>query len=693
MTSRTHENILQDLQSSDEELRWLAVGKLSQLPADAAVAALVAQLGDPSWRVRKAAIEGLVKTPELGRAVEALVAALADGENPGRRNAALQALTRCGRAAVPALIRASRSTDVDVRKQVVDALAGIGLPEASGRLIEILRDEDPNVRGAAADALGSTGGGEVNQALLRVVQEDVEPLVRLSALRSLGRLEGELPVQALEGALAEALLRPAALVLLGASDDPGAVDPLLKALEDPARSTREAAMEAIVRLAARSDFAAPVPIVERLRARSADDGVLVEDGGERLREADLPRRMLIVQFFGLLHNPQTVLPMLEAGRDEALTEIALSALESFGEVADQQVAAGWGRIAPATRTLACALLARTRGNAGEELLRKLLEDADPELRAAAAAALGTRGCSAMLPELVAGLLEACEDGPEAIDAQESFCEAIVAIAAAGDAAGGRRAVSLLDAKLEAAGEDFRLAAARILGRVGSREDVSRLELMLSDPSPQVRRASVEALARVAPDTCEPLRLGLADEAAQVRIGAVAALAASGDPSVVRDLRRVLADPQERVRAAVVRALGSWLTHHGARHPQYRAPALEALCSVLPEGGAVAMAAVETLQALGGPDAVERVRGLLTARDPELVQNAVACIGQHAAAEELQDLIPLISHDHWMVRAQAVEVMSARNVARAVPALLRRLEVEQDNFVRDALMGALARLEQ
>ena len=59
---------------------------------------------------------------------------------------------------------------------------------------------------------------------------------------------------------------------------------------------------------------------------------------------------------------------------------------------------------------------------------------------------------------------------------------------------------------------------------------------------------------------------------------------------------------------------------------------------------------------------------------------------------MEDLLPLVAHDHWLVRAETVQVLSDRSVVRAVPALLRRLEAESDDFVRDALLRALARLE-
>ena len=196
METLERDSLFADLGHSDEEIRRLAVERLSMLPAAEAVAPLVDSLGDPSWRVRKAAVERLTALEDVSGPVRALVPALADGENPGRRNAALEALTRFGAAAVPVLVEASHDADVDVRKQAVDALASIGAPAAAQRLAELLGDVDPNVRAATAEALGAIGAHEAVALLEARVEADPEPLVRLSALRSLARLEVSVPVGA-----------------------------------------------------------------------------------------------------------------------------------------------------------------------------------------------------------------------------------------------------------------------------------------------------------------------------------------------------------------------------------------------------------------------------------------------------------------------------------------------------------------
>ena len=125
LDARDRASIVGDLESEDAELRRLAIERSRTLPWDEAIRLLVDRLGDASWRVRKAAVERLVACPDSACTAEALIGALGDGENPGRRNAAVEALVACGARVVPHLVAAMTDRDGDVRKLVVDALAGI----------------------------------------------------------------------------------------------------------------------------------------------------------------------------------------------------------------------------------------------------------------------------------------------------------------------------------------------------------------------------------------------------------------------------------------------------------------------------------------------------------------------------------------------------------------------------------------
>lgn len=692
MESRERENVLADLAHADDELRRLAVERLGTFSPVEAIPHLVDSLGDSSWRVRKAAIDRLAASPELTRAVHALVEALADGENPGRRNAALEALIRTGAAAIPVLLEATTDRDVDVRKQVVDVLAGIGDAAAGTRLRELLRDEDANVRAAAADAIGAIGLPDSVADLLHCAGNDVEPLVQLSALRALARVEVSFQVADVSAALDSPLLRAAAIAALGNSDDPAAFDALLKALESSTRSAREAAVEALLSQASRVGPDEAVRFGDRLRESwNRPDGFL-EDAALRLIEGPLSARLAWAQFLGLLRLSDAVAPLLEAGCDEALAEVVCGVLESYGEAAEQRIDAHWDGIGPDARTLACRVLGRTRGEAGDDRLRSALAAADPALRLAATEAAGLRGRSCLLPDLIARLAGVTGGGfdTDGVDEGRAIANAIALVTEAGGDDVQTRAIELLGDRLAGASEQYRLAATEVLGRVGRPADVSRIELLLSDPSDRVRRAATGALVRVAPAITEPLRLAMADESATVRIGAATALASSGQPQVIADLAHLAEDEDPRVRAAAMRAVGLWAADRD--EPAGGERAISLLAIGLRKGGAVAMSSLESLARIGGAGVVPLARAALDDVDPEIVRAALTCIGEHGTRADLEETVALFSHADWAVRAKAVQVLADNRVAESVPAMLRRLDVEQDEFVRTGLLQALEVLE-
>lgn len=293
LLDREQVSVMVDLESPDEEIRRLAVERLLTLPAVEAVPRLIDGLGDPSWRVRKSAVERLVSCSDSERVVEALIGALSDGENPGRRNAAVEALVHCGSSVVPALVATLESPDVDVRKLAVDAIAGIGDAAARDPLLGVLGDPDPNVRAAAADALGVIGGPEMQGRLgeLALAPEE-DPLVRLSALRSLVRMEARVDAPRLEALLGEAVLRPAVYTLLGDSPQDSALELLLKGVVSSSRAAREAAITALLKRLSAADGAAAERIRERVRETASASDALLPMVCDRLHDADLPTRLV-----------------------------------------------------------------------------------------------------------------------------------------------------------------------------------------------------------------------------------------------------------------------------------------------------------------------------------------------------------------------------------------------------------------
>lgn len=688
------ESIVQDLESPDDELRRFAVERIEEVPPGERLALLVEALGDPSWRVRKAAVERVVAHGDNDAVARDLIEALADGDNPGRRNSAVEALVACGSRMLPSLLRAARSDDPDVRKLAVDSLAGISDPDAGPLMLDLLADPDGNVRAAAADALGGLANPGSGSALLsRAVDTAEDATVRFSCLRALGGLEEPLLARDLTPALEDPILRAAALDLLRNGDDEDAVSILLKGLAAGSRSVREAAIRSLVRLLGRRDGEHTARLVARVREAAAAEPAVTESAIARLADADLATRLVLVQFLGLFGNAVAVVPMLQAGRDEALSPVVLETLAVLGERAEEQIDAQWQALAADLRRDACVVFGRTNGAAGAARLLHCLGDAEPEVRIAAIGALAERRHAPAVPLLVKQLEAAASSLDfEAEDELQAIAQALVTMATPAPDSEPlvEQLVELLRAQLEGASERVRLEIAQVFGAIGRREESQLVAFLLKDPSSRVRRAAVDALARLTPGSAsEPLRLALADEAPMVRIAAAAALATAHSDDVTDDLLRLAEDDEAPVRAAAVRAL---CVHFGAStNEARRAVVLEVLEHALDDDARVALGAVEGLTALGGPLAAG-VIGVLARDEPELVREAVTCVARHSDADSLEQIVPLVSHPDWSVRAEAIESLAERRVMNAAPAILRQLVAEQDEFVRDVILRALERLE-
>ena len=146
-----------------------AVGRFAP-EATAAVAPLVALVGDPDAAVREAAVEALVAFgPSAAPAVGRLTPLLAD-PSPRMRGLAALALREIGRAsepALPALIAALADRDLVVRYEVGLAIAALGAAaKPAVRPLMAAMDEEPDewvsiarrdMRRAMAIALGAIG--------------------------------------------------------------------------------------------------------------------------------------------------------------------------------------------------------------------------------------------------------------------------------------------------------------------------------------------------------------------------------------------------------------------------------------------------------------------------------------------------------------------------------------------------------
>lgn len=677
----------------DEETRYRAVGQLD--PADAADRALLLELlADGSWRVRAAAVDRIGAAADPGLVLPALVAALSGGQTVGARDAAASALERIGAPAVPALLAAFGEGEPDLRLAAVAVLGAIGDRRAAAPVAARLADPDPNVRAAAAEALGRIGGDEAVATLGAAIESD-DPTLRLAALEALGRLRACPAPARLAPMLSDRILRLPVYRLLGASDDPLALQLLGCGIGERARAARDAALAGIGQQRLRRPRGDLVPLEWVARAAALRDTGLADACAVALADAqDSLARVGAVTVLAWIAAPRHVRTLLRRAEDEQLRPLVEEALAQLP--ADRELKAALAEAAseagPYGRAAALAALARLGSPAALESVIREASDPDSEVQGEAIAALGTMGDPRSISAL-AGLL-----GDDAPEGAARAAEALVRIGAGSPEA--LRAVRA-EARGRAAASPS-AAVYRLLGRVGEAADAAPIRAGLRAPCIAHRVAAAGALARLADRgllagaRAPELVAALGDEAWTVRAAAARALAslagasrvaAAGGPraeegpdgaDALAALRRALGDPEPTVRAAAADALGA----------TGRADQVAALAALLEAEGppVVAVAVLRALAALGAAPLAALARAIRHG-DPEVVKEAVAAAASAAGPEAEGLLREAAGSPRWDVRRAAAAAMAARRDPALAPDAERRAAQDPDPLVARAFAAA------
>lgn len=180
------------------------------------------------------------------------------------------------------LIEKLSDQDPDVRGQAAISMMSLDDQRAIEPLIMALNDDSPNVRTPAAMALGHYRAEQALPALLDRLANDPSDYVRPCIANALGRISGDIAMEALKEALKDQAdaVRHAACWRFAHNDDRRAVDEILNLLEDPEWSVRKAACEVLIKLGV-----ADRRIVDALeRLRQEPEGIEYEKSIVKMHE-------------------------------------------------------------------------------------------------------------------------------------------------------------------------------------------------------------------------------------------------------------------------------------------------------------------------------------------------------------------------------------------------------------------------
>jgi len=647
-----------------EETRYRALLELD-VSAAGARETLVTGLHDESWRVRRAAAEGLTRVPEREKVVERLISVLGERDETGARNAAAESLAGMGQEAVGPLVRLLGHVDPDQRKFAADILGQLGLPQAEDALVQaMLEDTDLNVRVAAAEALGRVGGKVAARALERILY-DPEPLLQLSALESLATLRHPPPLPELVRLLGKPTLKRSAYRVLGLIPQVAATELVCRGLGAESRSTREAAL---VALGTQAGLAEPSlrPEMEaavRLALKRLPEAV--DWVASALESEDIELKAGALVAAAALREPQLAPLVAEVAQEERLMPEVIRTLAHFGPETGRELLACMDRLSFPAREAAGHVLVELVDATFVPELVQMLDWGEVDLKAVAVQALG-RTSSLEAVEPLAQLLSHPElAGPAA--------RALVTLAANFP----RQVAQALESALERGAEPVVLSA---LVRVGGTAMLSLVRRTAREASVPLRATAVEVLAAVDPaGGLELARQSLTDESPRVRTAAVRVLGQVGNGSMAGLLKQALADETLEVRLAALDAVGEC----GAME---RVADLEAL--VPHPDGAIAWRALQALARLGALRD-EVLRRAVSHGDHEVVKAAL--LAGAASAEGVSLAVGLLGHASWDVRAAAARVLGDSGGPECLPATRAALAAEMDSLARRALVDAVERL--
>ena len=494
----------------------------AQEPTKAEIALEIENLKKADEFLVEDAVDALRKlgSPAIPQLIEAL-----QSENLQVRQGAVNALGRIGKAAIPDLLEGLKSDKEQVRWSAANGLGNIGsqAQDAIPDLIVVLKDPEPRVRSSAADALGSIGH-DAQDAIPDLIEtlQDTDARVRSSAASALGNIghdaKDAVPdlIQALQDT--DARVRSSAAYGLGGIgvDAKEAVPDLRAALQDSDKDVRRSAANA-------------------LRLIGSDAKAAVPDLRAALQDSDKDVRSYAAYALETIgRDAKAAVPSLVATlKDDKEAQVRSWAADALGVIGAKEavpqlrVALKEDKEVQVRRSASLAL--RNIGVEAKEAvpdLKVALKDADKYVRGYAALALGNIGAEAK---------EAVPDLQAALKDPEKYVRGAAAYGLGGIGADAKDAVPDLQAALKDSDTDVRSNAVSALGKIGAdaKETIPDLRAILkdNDEDVQMRSSAVYALGNIgaeAKETIPDLTAALEDPDKDIRSNAASALKLMAD---------------------------------------------------------------------------------------------------------------------------------------------------------------------
>ncbi|XWK87977.1 MAG: HEAT repeat domain-containing protein [Phormidium sp.] len=687
--------IAEQLESSEENQRLIAVQSLAKSNISQSEQMLVKALGDHSWRVRRAAVDGLAAISGSTLATSLLRSLREEHRNPSVLNGVLQVLAHGKIDIVPALIDCLNSEDADLRIYAALALGEQKDLRAIPALKLALQDSNSNVQYHGIYALGHLQTIDAVDDLVAIAcgGDFFLAFPALDALKSISFKEPNSPKLAL------------------------VANKLLPLLED------ELLVTAVVDALAFFGDASVVPVIAAL-LNQEEPPVLnlvhaIRVLHDRYENAYHEGSYIADLALSAITNQgiDNLLANVHDAKPEELRAVVLLLGRSVG---NQETARALTRLLSEEIVRGAVIEALVRyGKRVTHLLMEQLSAEDLEVQKAAVIALGRIGDPEAVPALTQLLVQS---GDNSQTNQQEFYnlplpELMVVTANALAQIGDRRAFDTLLGLIGHNDSAVRLAVVAALNSLGHPDMLNRLITLLQDADAYVRESAVKIAGYFAFNECVTLLLERCqDPAEDVRKAAIELIPYLENAPVLPTLVNALERETPKVRAAAARALGQmdctlaytyllkalrdkdpWVRYYAARAIGWNsyAEAIDILANLADHDPStiVRIAAVEALGLIGGARVVSLLAPIVDDSNAsnDLVRAALTALGQVGHPSSLPPLICALRSEDLFRRVCAVKALGKRG-GQDIESILQDLAAtEADVTVVFAAIEALAQL--
>lgn len=617
-------------------------------------------LKDPDFRVRKVALEGLLRYYPQERLIDRLIEFLYIEDNAAARNTAIEALIQIGPPALRALESAFETENHDVRKFIVDVAGQMNSPKSVHLLLRAIQDADENVRAAAAEYLGKLKVKEAVGPLIKMLHgEDL--WVKYSVIEALGMIATSESLSVILDCLKDRNLSEVALRALGNFGSNVPAEEVLPFLQDRRRSVASQALITLSRIInTEEEFNKIKGLIKNYLTFDRFMEIIID----AVRSDSVEMKKSGIKLLGFCGKAEHIEILLDMALNEELSSFAEEALLKIGKKLPHALESYLWKGFPEKRRVVARVMAMMKTPVYYDSFMKALSEVDGHVVSISARALAEIGDRQSVERLIPLL------GHPFPDVQEAAIDALIKL-------GRFIQTEELRALLHSPSEVVRANATLVTGRLNRQPLVTEIGLLTGDPSVLVRKAAAEALATMSKEeTIVYLKRALKDEEPDVKISALSMLSGSTGQALIDEISALLKDPVAGVRVAAIRALSR------IKNKEVLALLRQMLFEKDPY---IVVHAIEALKNDLGTQTTEAIKSLLCHPDREVKRTALEALALRA---EEQTILPYLLSEDWALRLAAVRALSRYPSATSRKALRELYQVEEDPLIREAIQGVL-----